>query len=340
MSEIKITVSLKSVLMILAIGMLIWGLIVAKDIILFLFAGYIIASALFPTVDFLTKKMPKTFAVTLVFLAFILIMAVVFVPFVGIFIDQLQQFQAYFPKLTGMVGEWIKMYKESQISQMLPPVEQIGEKLLAYTEGMVKTSIDFTFAIFGMIVALFTLAALVLFILLDRESLKNGFLSFFPKTTRKKVQNIAEIITLRVGGYVRGQLFIMLCVGVVTGVVMALMGIPFPLLLGITAGLLEVVPVVGPILSAVPAVVLALIVSPWHVLWVILAYLIIQRVENLISPMIYGKFLDMPPLVIISVILISGVTLGVFGVVLSPAIAAAIYVLIQELYLKKINEEK
>ena len=86
--------------------------------------------------------------------------------------------------------------------------------------------------------------------------------------------------------------------------------------------------------------VLALIVSPWHVLWVILAYLIIQRVENLISPMIYGKFLDMPPLVIISVILISGVTLGVFGVVLSPAIAAAIYVLIQELYLKKINEEK
>ncbi len=340
MSEIRITISLKSVLMILAIGMLIWGLIVAKDIILFLFAGYIIASALFPTVDFLKKNMPKTIAVTLVFAAFILTMAVVFVPFVGIFIDQLQQFQAYFPKLTGMVSEWIKLYNESSISQMLPPIEQIGEKILAYTEGMVKTSIDFTFAIFGMIVALFTLAALVLFILLDRESLKNGFLSFFPKTTRNNVQNIVEIITLRVGGYVRGQLFIMFCVGVVTGIVMAVMGIPFPLLLGITAGLLEVVPVVGPILSAVPAVALALIVSPWHALWVILAYLIIQRVENLISPMIYGKFLDMPPLVIISVILISGATLGVFGVVLSPAIAAAIYVLIQELYLKKINEEK
>ena len=58
----------------------------------------------------------------------------------------------------------------------------------------------------------------------------------------------------------------------------------------------------------------------------------------MIAPFVYGKFLNMPPLVIISVILISGVTLGVFDVVLSPAIAAAIYVLIQELYLKKIEE--
>ena len=340
MDEIKITISLKSVLMILAIGMLIWGLIVAKDIILFIFAGYIIASALFPTIDFLKKKLPEAWAVTLVFTVFIVIMAIVFVPFVGIFIDQLQQFQAYFPKLTGMVSGWIKLYNESSISQMLPSVEQIGAKVLAYSEGVVKTSLDFTFAIFGMIVALFTLAALVLFILLDRESLKYGFLSFFPKSKRGHVQSIAEIITLRVGGYVRGQIFIMFCVGLVTGIVMALMGIPFALLLGIIAGLLEVVPIVGPILAAVPAVALALLVSPWHVLWVILAYLIIQRVENLISPMIYGKFLDMPPLVIISVILISGATLGVFGVVLSPAIAAAIYVLLQELYLKKINEEK
>lgn len=339
MSEIKITISLKSVLMILALGMLIWGLIVAKDIILFIFAGYIIASALFPTIDFLKKKMPSSIAVTLVFIAFILTMTIVFVPFVGIFIDQIHQFHAYLPKITSKISEWIDLYNTSQISKMLPPIEQIGAKVLAYTEGMVKTSLDFTFAVFGMIIALFTLAALVLFILLDRESLKYGFLSFFPKNTRGAVQNIAEIITLRVGGYVRGQLFVMLCVGVVTGVVMAIMGIPFPLLLGITAGLLEVVPVVGPILSAVPAVVLALLVSPWHVLWVILAYLIIQRVENFISPLIYGKFLDMPPLVIISVILISGATLGVFGVVLSPAIAAAIYVLIQELYLKKINEE-
>ena len=337
MNDVKITISIKSLLTILAIGMLIWGLIVAKDIILFIFAGYIIASAMFPIVDFLKQKMPKNLAVILVFTVFLVLLGIIFVPFAGILVDQIQQFQAYFPKLSAKITEWVNIYKASNISQMLPPVEQISAKMLAYSESMVKTSIDFTFAIFGMIVAMFTLAALVLFILLDRESLKRGMLSFFPKDKRIVVQNIAETITMKVGGYVRGQLFIMLCVGVVTGLVMQIMGLPFALLLGIVAGILEVVPIIGPILSAVPAVILASLISPWFVLWVILAYLIIQRVENLISPMIYGKFLNMPPLVIISVILISGATLGVFGVVLSPAIAAAIYVLIQELYLKKIN---
>ncbi|MCR4880691.1 MAG: AI-2E family transporter [bacterium] len=339
MNEIKITISVKSLLTILAIGMLIWGLIVAKDIILFIFAGYIIASALFPVVDFLKTKMPQTLAVALVFGMLIIILGVVFIPFAGILLDQLQQFQAYFPKLTDQMTEWINIYQNSSISQMLPPIEQISSKIFAYSESMVKTSLDFTLAIFGMIVALFTLAALVLFILLDRESLKTGMLSFFPKEKRENVRAIAETITLRVGGYVRGQLFIMFCVGVVTGVVMQLMGVPFALLLGIIAGILEVIPIIGPILAAVPAVILALLVSPWLFIWVILAYLVIQRVENLISPLVYGKFLDMPPLVIISVILIAGATLGVFGVVLSPAIAAAIYVLIQELYLKKINEK-
>lgn len=340
MNEIKITISIKSLLTILAIGMLIWGLVVARDIILFIFAGYIIASALFPLVDYLKKKMPAPLAVTLVFTAFILILAGVLIPFSGVFVQQVHQFQEYFPKLTQKVIDWIGMYKTSSISKMLPSIEQIGDKVLVYSEGVVKTSLDFTFAIFGMIVGLFTLAALVLFILVDRDSLKEGFLSFFPKGKREKVKNIMETITVRVGGYVRGQLFIMMCVGVTTGIVMQFMGIPFAMLLGIIAGLLEVVPIVGPILAAVPAVILALLVSPWHVLWVILAYLIIQRLENLVSPIIYGNFLDMPPLIIISVILIAGATLGVFGVILSPAIAAAIYVLIQELYLKKINEEK
>ena len=108
---------------------------------------------------------------------------------------------------------------------------------------------------------------------------------------------------------------------------------------GILAGLLEVVPIVGPILAALPAVLLALLVSPWLALVVVLVYLIIQRAENFFTPFVYGKFLDMPPLIIISVILIAGAMLGVFGVILSPAIAAAIFVLIQELYLKKINDE-
>jgi len=340
MNEIKITISIKTMLIMVAIGMLLWGLIVAKDIILFLFAGYIIASAMFPTIDFLKKKMPMPLAVSIVFGAFLIILALICIPLITVLLEQIEQLINYFPQIINKISLWISQYEHSAFSNILPPTEQIGEKIMAYSEGFLKTSIDFTLAIFGIIVAIFTLAALVLFILLDRHTLKNGALSFFPKHTREQVEQIALTITTRVGGYVRGQLVIMAAVGIVTGITMHLLGLPFALLLGIAAGILEVVPIIGPILSAVPAVLLALLISPWHVLWVILAYLIIQRIENFISPFVYGKFLDLPPLVIISVILLSSVTLGAFGVILSPAIAAAIYVILQELYLKKLNPDK
>ncbi len=337
MNEIKISVSIKSIIVIIAITLLVLGLIIAKDIILFLFAGYIIASAMFPLIDFLRKKMPVALAVALVFTVLIIFIATVFIPFFAILTHQLEQFHQFFPRLTEKISEWTAIYRSSHLSFMLPSTEELASKLFGYSEDFVKKSIDFTFTIFGIVVAFFTLAALVMFILLDRESLKEGFLSFFPKEKRNYVANIAATITTRVGGYVRGQLLIMFLVGLVTGLVMQFMGLPFALLLGILAGLLEVVPIVGPILSAVPAVILALLVSPWLALGVIVAYLVIQRIENFITPFVYGKFLNMPPLIIISVILIAGATLGVFGVILSPAIAAAIYVLIEELYLKKIN---
>ena len=339
MNEVKITISIKSIILITALVMLILGIIMAKDIILFLFAGYIIASAMFPLMDYLRKKMPVWVAVTLIFVVGITIIATVLVPFFAILTQQLEQFSVFFPKLTAKITEWIGLYKTSHFSFLLPSTEELASKLFGYSEDVVKKSIDFTVNIFGGIVAIFTLAALVMFILLDRESLKNGFLSFFPKEKRGKVAYIAATITNRVGGYVRGQLMVMLVVGIVTGVAMQLLGIQFALLLGILAGLLEIVPIVGPILAALPAVLLASLVNPWLALAVIVVYLTIQRLENFVAPFIYGKFLDLPPLIIISVILISGVTLGVLGVILSPAIAAAIFVLIQELYLKKLNRE-
>ena len=339
MNEVKITISLKSIILIMALVMLILGIIMAKDILLFLFAGYIIASAMFPLMDYLRKKMPVWVAVTLIFVVGIGFISMVLAPFLSILTQQLEQFYAFFPKLTAKITEWIGLYKTSHFNFLLPSTEELASKLFGYSEDVVKKSIDFTVTLFGGIVAIFTLAALVMFILLDREALKHGFLSFFPKEKRERVSNIAATITTRVGGYVRGQLMVMLIVGLITGIAMQILGLPFALLLGILAGLLEVVPIVGPILAALPAVLLALLVSPWLALVVVLVYLIIQRAENFFTPFVYGKFLDMPPLIIISVILIAGAMLGVFGVILSPAIAAAIFVLIQELYLKKINDE-
>ncbi len=340
MKEINVTISLKTIVIFFVSILLILGIIFIKDIILFIFAAYIIACALFPAVDILEKKMPAFLAVSLIVTALITLIATVFIPFMMILSQQLIQLNSYIPKFYQKVSEWIVIYNNSFLAHFMPSNQEILTKIFSYTESIFFKSIDITVSLFGGIVALFTLIAIVIFILADRKTIKTGFLSFFPKSKRDEVKNIADIITTRLGGYVRGQLFVMFLVGLVTGIVMYLMGIPFALLLGILAGLLEVVPIIGPILAAIPAILFALLINPILAVFVALAYLIIQRCENLITPYVYGKFLDIPPIVIISVILISGSILGVLGVILSPAIAAACYVIIQETYLKKINTEE
>ncbi|MDD3593909.1 MAG: AI-2E family transporter [Candidatus Gastranaerophilales bacterium] len=337
MNEIKVVISLKTLMVILGLILLCIGIFLIKDILLFLFAAYILSSALFPLVDFLGKRMPKAWAITLIFIAILVIVITILVPFLYLLVDQIHELINHLPKIINKIQALLATYKSSYISNFLPSNHEILSKVLNYSESLVLKSLDFTMMLFGMIVGFFTLAAIVLFILIDKDEIKQGILSFFPKNKREQISKIAENITTRLGGYVRGQLMIMFLVGLITGVIMHLMGIPFALLLGIIAGILEIVPIIGPILSAVPAVILAFMINPWLALGVIIAYLVIQRVENLITPFVYGKFLDMPPIVIISAILIASVTLGVFGVILSPAIAAALYVVIQELYLKKIN---
>ncbi len=339
MKSINISISPKSILMVFAIVGLIWLLSQAKDVILLVFASFVIASALLPAVDAMSKKIPRWLAVTLVFLIGLVILATIFIPFFAVLVKQANGLMNSLPNYWVSAEQYILKFRISlQGYAFLPNTEQIMASMAQFGENLVSQSINITINFFTGIIAVFTLSTIVLFLLLDKNSLKKGLLKFFPVEKREKVECIFSNISKRVGGYVRGQLLVMLAVGVLTAIVLTMLKIPYASLLGLVAGLFEIIPIIGPILSAVPAVIIALAINPILALVVIIAYLVIQRLESsLISPFILGKFLDMPPLVIVVVLLLAAMILGVAGVILSPAIAAAGYVLVQELYLNRIN---
>jgi len=313
-----------------------------KDVILLLFASFVITSALYPIVDWMSKKMRRGLAVAIVYLTGLLILFVLSVPFFAILIKQIREFIQDFPRYWSTVQVLInrgEILIES--TGYIPDYSQALINLTSFSKDLVNQSISLTVNIVAGIVMAFTLAIIVLFLLLDKEEIKNGVLKFFPVDCREKTEFIITTISKKVGGYVRGELLLMLAVGTLTSICLAIAGIKFAFLLGLIAGLLEIVPIVGPILSAVPAVIVALADNPWLALYVIAIYFVIQRFENvLLTPLILGKFLELHPIIIITAILMSASTLGIFGVILSPAIAASIYVLVHELYLKKINEQK
>jgi len=339
MNSVKIIISPKSIMALIAFVLLVIFLYHTKDVILLLFASFVIASALYPTVDWMSRRMRRGLAVGIVYFVGILILSVLSVPFFAILIGQIREFIQDFPKYWAHV-QFLITKGEILIESTgyIPDYSRAFSDLPSISKDIVSQSINLTVNIVAGIVMAFTLAILVLFLLLDKEEIKKGVLLLFPIHCREKTEFIIATISKKVGGYVRGELLLMFAVGVLTSIALAVAGIKFAFLLGLIAGLLEIVPIVGPILSAVPAVIVALADNPWLALYVVIIYFVIQRFENvLLTPLILGKFLELHPIIIITAVLTAGSILGVFGVILSPAIAASIYVLIQELYLKKIN---
>ena len=334
MNSIKIVISPKSVIVVLAFLILAWIVYQSLNIILLLFASFVIASALFPLTDWMSKKLPRGLSVLIIYIVGFLLLSTVLIPLFSVLGQQLQDFVGRIPVYSGEVYNFITDF-EIATNGLLPDFSQIISPLTNLGQELVTRGIDITVNLVTGIVAFFTLAVVVFFILLDKDELKNGFLKFFPEHMRDKTASITKTISLKVGGYVRGQLLIMVAVGVLTTLGLTIIGVDFAILLGLVAAILEIVPIIGPILAAVPAVIVALAQDPMLALKAIVVYLIVQRIENnLLGPLILGRFLDMHPLIIIATLLIAASTLGVIGVILSPAV---IYVLVQELYLNRIN---
>ena len=133
--------------------------------------------------------------------------------------------------------------------------------------------------------------------------------------------------------WLKGQAIAMLVVGFLTGAGLWLIGMPSALILGLIAGLLEFIPFAGPILSAIPAIMLAMVIGPDMVIWVALLYLAVQQLEgNLLAPLIQQYAVDLPGVVLLFSLIGFGILFGTLGVILAAPLAVVTLVLVKRLY--------
>lgn len=168
--------------------------------------------------------------------------------------------------------------------------------------------------------------------------LVNGFVALFPAGQRQRVREILAEMYRAVQRWFLGQLASMTIIGVLSTVALSVIGIPFALLLGIFSGLISFVPFVGPVISVIPPVLLALTGDPLDAVWVILAYIGIQAIEgNLIQPLVMSRAVSLHPAVIVFALLIMGTLFGFVGVFLAIPLLAALHVLLQELWIGRMD---
>lgn len=297
---------------------LVWLLFTLRGILLAFFVSYIIMAALSPMVDALRRqRIPKTLAVAFTFFTVVILFVLLIVPLVPFFIMQIQQLFKSFPLYLDQAASTIGVGLDVRGVSQLVPAESLGNNAFAFVGG-----------VFGGVFSIITVLALSFYLLLDYDGSKKTISSLFPKKYQAEALALVSQINEKLGAWLRGQLILSITIGCLTWIVLTTLHMPFALPLAVLAGLLEIVPTIGPIIAAIPAVIVAFTISPNMALVVIVAYLVIQALENnLLVPRIMQRAVGLNPIAVIIGIIVGGQLLGVMGALLSVPFISLIVVI-------------
>ena len=306
------------VLAVLAGLWLLWAL---RDIIILLIVVGIIVLILEPFVAKLAEEgVPRPVSVILAVIGLVIYYII---PPVA---TQVKELALNIPYYTDRISQIDFGSATSTVSNFL---DQITSKLSTVAGGLINAIIS----IFGGIVSAVTVFVLTYYFLVEEETVKKSVIKIIPESNRQKLIETIDKVSIKLGDWLRGVLTLMIVVGVVDGAALWILGVPFALTLGIISGLLEVIPVVGPIFAALTAAFVAFIsgIALWKIIVILGIYILVQQLENnILVPKIMQKAVGLSPVVVILAILIGNKLLGLGGAILAIPIAAGIQVLLYE----------
>lgn len=324
--------STKVILRVVAVLLALAFLWVVRDIVVVILLSLVLASAMEPMVDYLNrKKIPRSVSVLgayVLVIGLVGLIASLMAPLVveqfHVLSDNLPQYtadiQARYPNLTALFGG-------ADLGSILNSFSGGGgaDALFSRTVGFFNG----LFAVISVLVISFYLVAA------DR-GMKHFIHDLVPTAHQNVVMNLIHKVQHKMGLWVVGQIILSVFIFALTYIGLSILGVKYALFLALIAGLLEVVPYVGPFLAAIPAVFFALIQSPALVVGVIILYVIIQKTEGyVLVPKVMEKTVGTSPLVVLLALLIGFKLAGVLGLLLAVPLAGAITVVIHELFQEK-----
>jgi len=324
----------------LAIGALIvYGLvqlgIEASKVFLLLFVSVLLASALEPMIGWLRERLRlgRVGTILVVYLAFFVVMVGLAFVVVPAAFNQGQRIIADLPPFFEQVRVWAADLRPRALGTSITAlVDSVAEIFKSAPPPGPDEVVEVGTAVAEGVLFLFTMLAIVFFWLIEHARLQRYTLAFLPATRRKGARRAWNEIETRLGLWVRGQLILMGAMGAATGTVYTLLGLPGALLLGLIAALTEAIPIVGPLLGAIPAILVAATVSPQLALVVALIYLVLQLIEgNVLVPLVMRSTIGISPLLVLFSLLIGAQVGGLIGALLAVPLAASVEIVLQHL---------
>ncbi|MBD5402701.1 AI-2E family transporter [bacterium] len=314
-----------------------------SGLLMILFASFVVAAALNPFVNKLDDKVKnRAISASIIILTSIVALFALILPIIVMCYKEIVLFISIMPQKAANFYQFIthsKLYGHT-ISDLIP-YENLANASSHIAQNVFNQSINLTVSVAQAVFVILALTMFIYYILLDKEYLRSKFIEFFPPNLKEKAGYILFNITSKVGNYVRAQVLSMVTVGIMVTIEVAILGIEYPVLLGLIAGICEIIPVLGPTIAIAVIVTIAFPLGMGKIVLAIILFLAIQQISNyMIRPFLFGKFMKLHPITIMVALFAAEEFLGVWGVILSPAIAATICVLIDELYLSPINSQE
>jgi predicted PurR-regulated permease PerM len=333
---------------------------IGRSVVLLAFLGVLFGLALTAAVDWLERRrVPRAIAAVLIVLSFLGLLVGIGAATAPSIASQMDELKTQLPQAIQKIQGWISE-RQQGVTEVLDQVAPAGEQPPdAKESGQVEETEDkpaslgrslveqiggigkHVFGIFSSTLAILGGMLLIIFIAVfvavEPQTYHAGLMHLFPHEMRARAGEVLTATAAMLRRWLLAQMVGMLVIGLLTTGVLFLLGIKSAIALGIIAGILEFVPIVGPILAAVPAVAMGFLDSPEKALYVVLAYTAIQQVEsNLLYPILMKKGLELPPVLTITAQGILAIVFGLIGLLVAVPLLAVIIVPIKMLYVRDV----
>ena len=326
MQRTTVNISTSTIFRIIFILLILLFIYAVRNILILLFFAVIIASA----VDLIARhfdklKIPRSVSVLIIYLVVAALIIGLFVLLVPSLAKEIKSFSNEFPAYAEKLHMNFQHIQNSSIGYQ-KVISEIQKTLGSWSNILHKSVNNLlagTLDIFGGLVSFIILIVISFYLAIQKDGIQNFLKVITPHEYEAYVLNLWKRSEKKMGQWLQGQLLLALIVGIMVYIGLWLFHIRFAFLLAVLASILELVPYAGPVLAAVPAVIIAFIQHPVLALWIIVLYIAIQQTENhLLEPIVIGKAVGLNPVVVIIALLIGGELLGILGVILAVPVAA------------------
>jgi predicted PurR-regulated permease PerM len=315
------------------------------DVTVIAVGGLLLSYLVLPVVRWLNLRLPLWAAITIVYAAIVLLIALALSLLVPTISQEFQALVAALPQMRAVAQRYLSTTNNPIITHIPEPLRgylvNIPTQVSAQLEGIASSLTLHVFPALVSLVNVLVLAVAIpvvsVYMLAESAQAKRFFARFVPEGKRAAAVDLLADIDAVIGGFVRGQLIVAAIVAVMAIIALLILHVPYAVLIGIFAGVTDVIPYVGPIAGVIVAMFVALIANGWqNAVAVIIAFIIINQVEaHILGPRIVSSTVKVSPLTVIFALLIGGHVFGFLGLIIAVPIAGLIRVILERLFPEK-----